>query len=144
MTNPFYDEILIDHNNHPIHKHDLDCPDYRCDGVNPSCGDEITIQLNIKDGVITDGSFTGSGCAISQASADIMLELLIGKTVEEAKKLSELFARMIKGEVTDEELETLDEASVLKDISHMPARVKCAMLGWRTINEILSENGEEK
>ena len=89
-------------------------------------------------GRITDGAFVGDGCAISQASADMMLDLIIGKSEEEAMKLAgKIFLRMIKGEVTDEEMDQLEEASVLKDISHMPARVKCAVLGWHTMEEML-------
>ena len=93
-------------------------------------------------GRITDGAFVGDGCAISQASADMMLDLIIGKSEEEAMKLAEIFLRMIKGEVTDEEMDQLEEASVLKDISHMPARVKCAVLGWHTMEEMLKTEKE--
>jgi len=138
----FYNEVLTDHNMHPIHRVKMEDPDYVLEGVNPSCGDEISLELNVKDGIITDGGFTGDGCAISQASVDIMLELIIGKTVEEAKRLSELFFKMIKSEATPEEIEELEEAGALEDISHMPARVKCAVLGWHTLDEILDE--EEK
>lgn len=84
------------------------------------------------------------GCAISQASVDIMLDLVIGKTKEEAMHLADLFFRMIKGTVSDEELEELEEASALVDISHMPARVKCAVLGWHTLTEMLGDEPEEK
>lgn len=135
----FYNEILTDHNLHPIHKHQLDNPDLVLEGVNPTCGDDIWLQLKIADGVITDGSFVGDGCAISQASADIMLELIIGKPVEEAKQLAELFFKMIKGEATEEEIDILEEAGALQDIAHMPARVKCAVLGWHTMEEILKQ-----
>ena len=83
-----------------------------------------------------------AGSAISQASADMMLDLIIGKSEEEAMKLAEIFLRMIKGEVTDEEMDQLEEASVLKDISHMPARVKCAVLGWHTMEEMLKTEKE--
>ena len=83
-----------------------------------------------------------AGSAISQASADMMLDLIIGKSEEEAMKLAEIFLRMIKGEVTDEEMDQLEEASVLKDISHMPARVKCAVLGWHTMEEMLKMEKE--
>ena len=106
-------------------------------GVNPSCGDDITLNLKIEGEVVTDASFTGSGCAISQASCDMMADVIIGKSKEAALKLAEIFDRMIKGEVSEEELEDLDEAASLQDISHMPARVKCAMLGWRTMKEML-------
>jgi len=95
--------------------------------------------LDVKDGIVTAGSFEGNGCAISQASADIMFDLIEGKSVEEAKELSDIFSRMIKDKITDEELERLEEAGALIDISHMPARAKCAMLAWRTLDEILSQ-----
>lgn len=134
----FYNEILTEHNLHPEHKHPLMEPTASQRGVNPSCGDDVTLQLKLsEDGIIEDGSFIGDGCAISQASADMMLNLVIGKTTEEAVKLKDVFMKMIKGKVSEEELEMLEEASSLQDISHMPARVKCAVLGWRTLEQIL-------
>lgn len=141
-SNTFYNEILTDHNLHPGHKHDLPDANLVLEGVNPSCGDDIWLKLKVEDGRITDGAFVGDGCAISQASADMMLDLIIGKSEEEAMKLAEIFLRMIKGEVTDEEMDQLEEASVLKDISHMPARVKCAVLGWHTMEEMLKTEKE--
>ena len=138
--NTFYNEILTEHNVNPTHKHEIEDPDLTLEGVNPSCGDDIIFSFKVQDGVITDGAFSGDGCAISQASCDMMLDLVIGKSVDEAKRLSEIFLRMIKGEVTDEEKEELEEAGILSDISHMPARVKCAVLGWHTMEEMLSES----
>ena len=135
----FYNEILTEHNMHPDFKHDLPDADIVLDGVNPSCGDEISLKLKVEGGIITDGAFVGDGCAISQASADIMLGMVIGRRKEEALEMGEKFMRMIKGEASDEEIESLEEASALKDISHMPARVKCAVLGWRTLKEALDE-----
>lgn len=136
-TKELYREILNEHNINPVHKVNMDNPTFCLDGVNPSCGDQITLQLKVEGDKIVDASFVGTGCAVSQASADMMADLVIGKTKDEALKLAEIFDRMIKGEVTDEELESLDEAAALQDISHMPARVKCAMLGWRTIRQML-------
>lgn len=141
-SNTFYNEILTDHNLHPGHKHDLPDANLVLEGVNPSCGDDIWLKLKVEDGRITDGAFVGDGCAISQASADMMLDLIVGKSEEEAMKLAEIFLRMIKGEVTDEEMDQLEEAFVLKDISHMPARVKCAVLGWHTMEEMLKTEKE--
>ena len=141
-SNTFYNEILMDHNLHPGHKHDLPDANLVLEGVNPSCGDDIWLKLKVEDGRIVDGAFVGDGCAISQASADMMLDLIIGKSEEEAMKLAEIFLRMIKGEVTGEEMDQLEEASVLKDISHMPARVKCAVLGWHTMEEMLKTEKE--
>ena len=122
---------------HPLHKHPVENPDIEMEGVNPSCGDEITVQLKVQDGIITDGGFTGDGCAISQASADIMIDMVIGRSVEEATHLATGFIKMIKGEATPEEIEELGEAGALSDISHMPARVKCAVLGWHTVDEMI-------
>ena len=137
-TKELYREILNEHNLNPIHKQNMENPSFCLEGVNPSCGDQITLQLKMDGDKIVDASFIGSGCAVSQASADMMADLVIGKTKEEALKLADIFDRMIKGSVTDEELEELDEAAALQDISHMPARVKCAMLGWRTVKQMLS------
>ncbi len=136
-SNTFYNEVLTDHNLHPGHKHDLPDANLVLEGVNPNCGDDIWLKLKVEDGTITDGAFVGDGCAVSQASADMMLDLIIGKSKEEATKLADIFFRMIKGEVSDEELDQLEEASILKDVAHMPARVKCAVLGWRTMEEML-------
>ena len=136
-SNTFYNEILTDHNLHPAHKHDLPDANLVLEGVNPSCGDDIWLKLNVDNDKIVDGAFVGDGCAISQASADMMLDLIIGKSKDEARKLADIFLRMIKGTVSEEELDALEEASVLKDIAHMPARVKCAVLGWHTMEELI-------
>lgn len=133
----FYNEILTEHNLHPVHKHKLPDANLELEGINPSCGDDIRLKLKTEEDRIIDGAFEGDGCAISQASADMMLDLVIGRTKEEALLLLDIFLRMIKGEVTPEELAQLEEASVLEDISHMPARVKCAVLGWHTMEEML-------
>ena len=135
----FYNEILTEHNLRPEFKHDLPDANITMEGVNPSCGDDIWLKLKVKDGVIEDGAFVGDGCAISQASADIMLGMIIGRKEEEARKLGDLFLRMIKGEATDDEIDELEEASALRDVAHMPARVKCAVLGWHTLDEALKK-----
>ena len=132
-----YREILNEHNINPTHKAEMQNPSVTLQGVNPSCGDNITLFLKTEGGKITDGSFTGTGCAISQASVDMMLDLIIGQDEKEALRLAENFMAMIKGTATEEQIEELDEAGALQDISHMPARVKCAVLGWRTMSEML-------
>lgn len=137
--NNFYNEILTEHNVRPEFKFDLPDATLKLEGVNPNCGDDIWLNLKVEDGVIQDASFSGDGCAISQASADIMIGMILGKTKEEALHLSDLFLKMIKGTATEEEIEELEEASALKDIAHMPARVKCAVLGWRTLREALEK-----
>ena len=141
-TKTFYQEILLDHNRNPAHKHPLPDADLELEGVNPSCGDDIVLQLKIENGMVADGAFHGNGCAISQASADMMLDLVIGKTKEEAGRLTGIFLKMIQGQAAPEELEELEEAVCLQDVAHMPARVKCAVLGWHTLEELLKT--EEK
>lgn len=137
-TKELYREILNEHNINPSHKQNMNEPTFCLEGVNPSCGDQITLQMKLgEDGKIIDASFTGSGCAVSQASVDMMADVVIGKTKEEALELADIFDRMIKGTVSEEELEQLDEAAALQDVSHMPSRVKCAMLGWRTMKQML-------
>lgn len=135
----FYNEILTEHNMHPDFKHDIEDADIVLDGINPSCGDEIQLKLKTDGDIITDGAFVGDGCAISQASTDIMLGMIIGQSKEKALEYADIFMRMIRGEASDEEIDSLEEASTLRDISHMPARVKCAMLGWRTLSEALKD-----
>lgn len=135
----FYNEILTEHNIRPEFKHDLPDADIVLEGVNPSCGDDIWLKLKLDGDTICDGAFVGDGCAISQASADIMLGMVIGKKKEEAIQMGEIFMKMIRGEATDEEIDSLEEASALRNIAHMPARVKCAVLGWRTLKEALDE-----
>ena len=135
----FYNEILTEHNMHPDFKHDIEDADIVLDGINPSCGDEIQLKLKTDGDIITDGAFVGDGCAISQASTDIMLGMIIGQSKEKALEYADIFMRMIRGEASDEEIDSLEEASALRDISHMPARVNCAMLGWRTLPEALKD-----
>ena len=93
---------------------------------------------------IVDGAFVGDGCAISQASADIMLGMVIGRKKDEALEMGKIFMKMIKGEASEDEIDALEEASALRDIAHMPARVKCAVLGWRTLKEaLLGEDADD-
>ena len=144
MGNALYNAVFLDHAKNPDYKYQMEDPTMSHEGINPSCGDELTFSVRMAaDGTIEEAAFTGSGCAISQASADMMSDLMVDKTPEEAIALCELFKRMIRGEETDEELleEQLDEAAMLRDIAHMPARVKCAELAWRTLQEMLEANG---
>ena len=133
-----YTELIAEQSRNTANKHHLTAPTVTLKGRNPSCGDEITLELQVADGKIQDASFTGVGCAISQASTSMMIDLIRGETVAQAQHLIELFLGMIKGEITDEDaLEELDEAMALKNISNMPARVKCAVLSWHTLKDAL-------
>ena len=135
-----YTAALMQHNSHPDYKYEMEGCTCSHEGINPSCGDELTLQLRIEDGIIEEASFVGSGCAVSQASADMMADLITGETVEEAKRLVGLFLGMIKGEpLSEEDKEDLDEAAELESISRMPARVKCAELAWHTLEKLLAD-----
>ncbi|MBQ6395063.1 MAG: SUF system NifU family Fe-S cluster assembly protein [Atopobiaceae bacterium] len=136
-----YSDVLMDHVANPDYNYELEDATHTHEGINPSCGDDLILHVKVgADGVIEKSSWTGHGCAISQASADMMSDLVIGKTVDEAREACALFGRMIRGEETDAELleEELDEAYCLESISRMPARVKCAQLAWRTLDEMLA------
>ena len=141
MLENIYTELIAEHSQSRENRRTLPNATIVERGHNPSCGDEITLSLKISDGIIRDAAFSGDGCAISQASTDMMIELLRGKTVDEAKKLAELFIDMIHGDVTDDdELEALDEVAALKNISTMPARVKCATLAWHTFDTAIKRS----
>ena len=106
--NSFYNEILTEHNIRPEHKHDLPDANIVLEGVNPSCGDDIWLKLKVENGVVEDGAFVGDGCAISQASADIMLDMIVGRTKDEALHYADLFLKMIQGSATPEEIDELE------------------------------------
>lgn len=139
-----YNPQFMDHVNYPDYNYQMEDATHVHDGVNPSCGDELTFSVRIgDDGRIAEAAYQGHGCAISQASADMMSDVVIDKTPAEALALCDLFMRMVKGEVTDDaELAELEDAALLKDIAHMPARVKCAELAWRTLSEMLDNQTE--
>lgn len=135
-----YTDLILEYNKDKTNKRKMEAPTLSEHGHNPNCGDDITLEVKLKDGVIEDLAYTGSGCAISQASTAMMAELLHGRTVEDALRLVHLFLDMIRGKVTDDsELEELEAAISLKDISKLPVRVKCAVLGWHTLELALKK-----
>ena len=135
-----YTELIMEHNKNSRNKHSLEDADLSEHGHNPSCGDDITLELKFDGDTISDAAFTGSGCAISQASTSIMIDLIKGKSIVEALELVETFIAMIKKDIDDQqELRKLKDAMALKNISNMPARVKCAVLSWHTLKEALKE-----
>lgn len=136
-----YNELIMEHSMNSYNKKKLDKADFCELGHNPNCGDEISLEVKLDGNVIEDMAFTGHGCAISQASTSIMIDTLKGKTVEEAKEIVKTFIEMIKRETkTEEELEKLEDAIAFRNIANMPARVKCALLAWHTIEDILNRD----
>ncbi|MBP3831078.1 MAG: SUF system NifU family Fe-S cluster assembly protein [Clostridia bacterium] len=140
-----YNDLIMEHSMNSYNKKKIENPTYCEMGHNPNCGDEIEIQLKLNGNIIEDMAFTGHGCAISQASTSIMIDTLKGKTVEEAKEIIKTFIDMIKRETQNEEdLKKLEDAIAFKNISNMPARVKCALLAWHTIENILKQEEDKK
>ncbi len=138
--NDIYNDLIMEHSMNSCHKKKLGKCDFCQMGHNPNCGDEISLEIKLNGNVIENLAFTGHGCAISQASTSIMIDTLIGKTVEEAKQIVQTFIEMIKREETNEEnLKRLEDAIAFRNVSNMPARVKCALLAWHTIEDILKE-----
>ena len=136
-----YNDLIMEHSMNSYNKKKLENADYCELGHNPSCGDEITLELKLNGDAIEDMAFTGHGCAISQASTSVMIDTLRGKTISEAKEIIKTFIDMIKREITDEsELEKLEDAIAFKNISNMPARVKCTLLAWHTIESMLNNH----
>lgn len=133
-----YQEIIIDHNKNPRNFHEMDHPTVEAKGYNPLCGDKLTVYLMLSGDVIQDISFMGCGCAISQASASLMTDALKGKTVEEAHALFEKFHRML---TSDDDVQSIaiDKLTVLAGVRAFPARVKCATLGWHTLEAALKK-----
>ncbi|HIT88893.1 MAG TPA: SUF system NifU family Fe-S cluster assembly protein [Candidatus Merdenecus merdavium] len=140
-----YTELIMEHNSNKENKRQLEHADTCKRGHNPSCGDDITLEVSFDGDKIKDAAYTGSGCAISQASTSMMIDLMKGKSKQEALELIETFLKMIKREITDDdELEELDDAIALKNISNMPARVKCAVLAWHTLKDAIDESNKEQ
>lgn len=139
--NDIYNELIMEHSMNSYNKRKLENADFCKLGHNPNCGDEITLEVKLNGDIIEDMAFSGHGCAISVSSASIMIDVLRGKNVKEAKEIIKTFIEMIKREITDEnELEKLEDAIAFRNISNMPARVKCVLLAWHTIEDILNQN----
>jgi nitrogen fixation NifU-like protein len=126
-----YQEIILDHYKHPHHKGLRDPFDAEVHHVNPTCGDEVTVRVKLDGDVVSDVSYEGQGCSISQASTSVMTDLVIGRTVPEAMDLAEEFLRLMqsKGLVEPDE-DVLEDAIAFAGVAKFPARVKCALLSW--------------
>lgn len=132
-----YQEVIIDHSRCPRNHHDMAHATHHAEGFNPLCGDKLDLYLSISNNLIQDASFVGKGCAISQASASMMTDLIQGKTTEEAVALFERFRRMVTEESVPDL--TLDKLAVLAGVRVFPARVKCATLAWHALEAALKD-----
>jgi len=127
-----YRRVIMDHYKSPRNQGRLDGEAVSVDLHNPTCGDRISLQLSVEDGVVKNARFTGEGCSISMASASMMTDAIKGKKLEEALKLAEDFSCMMRGEPVEFEYEELE---ALSGVSKFPARIKCAMLAWNALRK---------
>lgn len=133
-----YQDVILDHSRHPRHFGPLAEATHRGEGHNPLCGDRVNIHLVLDaDSRIAEIKFEGKGCAISQASASLMTEMLTGRTVEEAEKLMGGFLHLVKGEDTELAGDDRERLEVMAGVSAFPMRVKCATLAWHTMKSAL-------
>lgn len=133
-----YREIIIDHYRNPRHKGHLSAPSACHEGLNPLCGDEVTIEVHLADGKLDDVAYTGSGCSISQSSASMMAEAVYGKPLPEVRKEIANFTGMMRGDETIDP-EELGDLEALAGVRKFPTRIKCATLAWHTLAEALDQ-----
>lgn len=136
-----YRQVILDHSSHPHHHGTLAESSKKIEMNNPTCGDVIELQVAIQDNVIKDIAFSGSGCSISTASASMMTDAVIGKTLAEAEKLAEDFSQLVQGNDVPEE-EKLGDAAMLSGVAKFPARIKCATLAWKALEQAVENDGQ--
>lgn len=136
-----YQQVILDHNRKPRNFHPMEGATHACEGFNPLCGDRLTVYLKLNPaGVIDDVSFTGSGCAISKASASMMTSNLTGKTETQAREMFGSFRKMVTGEGGNVDEGRLGKLSIFSGVREYPSRVKCATLAWHTMASALDGN----
>ncbi len=140
--NDLYQEILLEHNSKPRNFRQLENATQSAEGFNPLCGDLVTVYLNVADGVITDVSFQGTGCAISRASASMMTQSVKGQTTEKAEELFEAFRLMMTHPELELDYDTLGDLESLSGVVEFPTRIKCAVLVWHTLRAALDDEGD--
>jgi nitrogen fixation NifU-like protein len=136
-----FQQLILEHYKNPRNRGELPDASAVVFMNNPSCGDEVTLQLRFEDSRVTDARFVGHGCSISQASISMMTSLLKGKTRAEAESLIDRFTRMMHGDVEMARDRALGDLRALAGVSKFPVRVKCALLGWNALEEALKQGG---
>ena len=136
-----YQDIILDHYRSPRHQGALEHADLHGEGFNPFCGDQIDLTMELgEDGRISNVGFVGQGCSISQASGSMLTDQIMGKTLEEAAALVQTFKGIMKGdELSEEQEEELGEIAALQGVRQFPVRIKCALLGWTTLQDAITE-----
>lgn len=130
-----YRRVIMDHYQRPRNRGRLEENAVTIEMNNPTCGDKISLQLQVEDGKIQDAKFLGEGCSISMASASMMTEAIKGLSLEEALRLADLFSAMMQGEEVDTEQFPLEDIEALQGVCKFPARIKCATLAWKALEK---------
>lgn len=138
-----YRQVILDHSSHPHHHGTLEQATDQIELNNPTCGDVIQLQLILEEDRINDIRFSGSGCAISTASASMMTEAVMGRTIQEALGLVDQFSLLVQGK-EDDNVEALGDAAILSGVSKFPARIRCATLAWKGLEKALIEARKEQ
>lgn len=139
-----YEAIILDHYRSPRNTAPVESPDIDLEVNNPFCGDEFHIQMKVDGDSVASVGITGRGCAISQASASLLAELVEGKSTAEVQDAVDAVRRMLKGEeITDEEADVLGDIEALGGVRKFPVRIKCALLSWVGLDDALKEHLEK-
>ncbi len=137
-----YQEIIIDHNRQPRNFYEMEDATQKIDGFNPLCGDRITIYLKVENGIVEKASFKGTGCAISIASASMMTDSLLGKTIQQVEAVFEKFHQLITAAKKPETTDELGKLNVLGGVRNYPSRIKCATLAWHAMHAALNQESD--
>ncbi len=138
MSEELYTELILEHNKSKKNFGELDGANRIHRGFNASCGDDIILQMIVEGDIVKEAKYIGNGCAISKASTSILIDLIIGKKIDEANELVDSYLALLKGDsLSDEQKEALDEAIIFESLSKMPARVKCGTVSWHSAKECL-------
>lgn len=132
-----YRQVIMDHYKNPRNKGKFDEDVITVDLNNPTCGDKITLQLKINDGIVEDAKYTGDGCSISMSSASMMTAAIKGKTLEQANDMIERFSKLMIGE--DVQFDDYEDIEALSGVNKFPARIKCATLSWNALRKVIDE-----
>lgn len=138
-----YQEIILDHYKNPHRKGLRDEFEAEVHHVNPTCGDEITLRVHLEDGLVKDVSYDSQGCSISQASASVLTDLVIGKSVDEAFAIQEEFLQLMQGKgLVQPDEDVLEDGIAFAGVAKFPARVKCALLSWMAWKDATTQSLE--
>lgn len=139
IDDELYQDIIMEHYKEKKHKKHIEDADLEREGANPLCGDDITLYLKIEGDTITDASYDGVGCSISSASADMLAQSIKGRTVAEVKQLVKDFKGMILEDGEPDFPEDISDLEALKGVKNFPVRIKCALLSWNTLEQMLED-----